>query len=63
MIGKGYPLILQNRKLEPILGVFQKILSSSVTDFHAFKLLEPLIDFIPLYTFPSSIHFILLFIL
>ena len=51
IVSKGANQILAAGKLEPVLGVFQKLLSSSLTDSFAFKLLEPLIDFYSLFLF------------
>ncbi|KAF9387437.1 importin-alpha export receptor [Mortierella sp. AD011] len=45
---KGASWIVANNHLEPILGVFQKLVSSKLNDHHAFELLQTMIIYVPM---------------
>ena len=40
---RAAPTILAQGKLEPILGIFQKLISSKLNEAHAFDLLEAIV--------------------
>lgn len=44
----GANWIVANNQLEPMLGVFQKLVSSKLNDHHAFDLLQAIITYIPM---------------
>lgn len=44
----GASWIVANNQLEPMLGVFQKLVSSKLNDHHAFELLQAIITYIPM---------------
>ncbi|KAL2354309.1 putative chromosome segregation protein Cse1 [Cryomyces antarcticus] len=46
-IPRGAESILKNNQLEPILGIFQKLVSSKVNETHGFDLLESVITSFP----------------
>lgn len=46
---KGSSWIVANNQLEPILGIFQKLVSSKINDHHAFELLTTIIETVPMY--------------
>ncbi|KAF9082059.1 importin-alpha export receptor [Mortierella sp. AD031] len=45
---KGSAWIVANNQLEPLLGVFQKLVSSKINDHHSFELLQTMILNIPM---------------
>ncbi|KAI1314971.1 importin-alpha export receptor [Mortierella claussenii] len=45
---KGASWIVANNHLEPLLGVFQKLVSSKLNDHHAFELLQSMILYVPM---------------
>ncbi|KAF9111410.1 importin-alpha export receptor [Mortierella sp. AM989] len=45
---KGASWIVANNHLEPLLGVFQKLVSSKINDHHAFELLQSMIIYVPM---------------
>ncbi|KAF9352787.1 importin-alpha export receptor [Mortierella sp. AD094] len=45
---KGASWIVANNHLEPLLGVFQKLVSSKLNDHHAFDLLQTMIIYVPM---------------
>lgn len=45
---KGADLIVANHQLEPILGVFQKLVSSKLNDHHGIELLQTMIIYVPM---------------
>ncbi|KAG0324831.1 importin-alpha export receptor [Dissophora globulifera] len=45
---KGSTWIVANNQLEPLLGVFQKLVSSKINDHHAFELLQTMIVYVPM---------------
>ncbi|KAF9198134.1 importin-alpha export receptor [Haplosporangium sp. Z 27] len=45
---KGASWIVANNHLEPLLGVFQKLVSSKINDHHAFELLQTMIIYVPM---------------
>ncbi|KAF2119186.1 CAS/CSE protein [Lophiotrema nucula] len=47
MIPRGAQSIVANDQLEPILGIFQKLVSSKVNEVYSFELIECVISFIP----------------
>jgi len=47
MIARGSNIIVQNNQVEPILGVFQKLISSKVNEVHGFDLVDAIIAGIP----------------
>lgn len=46
---KGWPWIVANNQLEPLLGVCQKLVSSKINDHHSFELLQTMILNVPMY--------------
>lgn len=52
---KGSNWIVANNQLEPILGIFQKLVSSKINDHHAFELLTTIIETVPMYRFDICI--------
>jgi len=46
--GRGADVLVQNNQLTPLLGIFQKLVSSKITEVHAFDLLESLFTSFPL---------------
>jgi exportin-2 (importin alpha re-exporter) len=44
----GSSWIVANNQLEPMLGVFQKLVSSKLNDHHAFELLQAIITYVPM---------------
>ncbi|KAH8695090.1 putative chromosome segregation protein Cse1 [Talaromyces proteolyticus] len=49
IIPRGAQFILQNNQIEPILGIFQKLLSTKANEGHGFDLLESVVG-----SFPST---------
>jgi exportin-2 (importin alpha re-exporter) len=49
IMARGAPVIVENNQLTPILGIFQKLVSSKITEVHAFDLLEALFTYFPVY--------------
>jgi exportin-2 (importin alpha re-exporter) len=45
---KGWPWIVANNQLEPLLGVCQKLVSSKINDHHSFELLQTMILNVPM---------------
>ncbi|KAF8928861.1 putative importin-alpha export receptor [Dissophora ornata] len=45
---KGSSWIIANNQLEPLLGVFQKLVSSKLNEHHAFELLQSMIIYVPM---------------
>lgn len=45
---KGSSWIVANNQLEPVLGIFQKLVSSKINDHHAFELLTTIIETVPM---------------
>jgi len=48
LIPRNVPSILTTNQLEPILGIFQKLVTSRVHEVHAFELIEAVIAYFPL---------------
>lgn len=47
IIPRGVDYITSEGKVEPILGIFQKLISSKVNESHAFDLLESVVEAFP----------------
>ncbi|KAK8199919.1 CAS/CSE protein [Phyllosticta capitalensis] len=47
VVSRGAPLILQNNQLEPILGIFQKLISTKAFENQAFDLVEVIVASFP----------------
>lgn len=47
IIPRGAQVILQNGQVEPILGIFQKLLSTKANESHGFDLLESVVENFP----------------
>jgi exportin-2 (importin alpha re-exporter) len=47
VIPRGAQFILQNNQIEPILGIFQKLLSTKANEGHGFDLLEAVVGSFP----------------
>ncbi|KAF9346193.1 importin-alpha export receptor, partial [Mortierella sp. NVP85] len=45
---KGAGWIVANRQLEPMLGVFQKLVSSKLNDHHGLELLQTMVVYVPM---------------
>lgn len=45
--GRGSQHILQNNQIEPILGIFQKLLSTKANEAYGFDLLESVVAHFP----------------
>jgi len=52
LVSRGAGEIISNNQIEPILGVFQKLVSSKSTDVYGFDLLESIISAVP----PTSLE-------
>lgn len=48
-MARGVSVITENNQLTPILGIFQKLVSSKITESQAFDLLESLFTYFPAY--------------
>jgi len=48
IIPRGAQDIVQNNQIEPILGIFQKLVSTKTHETHAFELIENVISSLPL---------------
>lgn len=47
VIPRGAQFIVQNNQIEPILGIFQKLLSTKANESHGFDLLEAVVGSFP----------------
>ena len=47
IIGRGSQYILENNQIMPILGIFQKLLSTKANESHGFDLLESVVAVFP----------------
>jgi exportin-2 (importin alpha re-exporter) len=47
IIPRGAQSILQNNQIEPILGIFQKLVSTKANEGHGFDLLESVVENFP----------------
>lgn len=47
IICRGYQYIMENNQTEPILGIFQKLLSTKANEAYGFDLLESVVEFFP----------------
>lgn len=47
IISRGSQFIIENQQIEPILGIFQKLLSSRVNENYGFDLLESVVANFP----------------
>ncbi|KAG0271016.1 importin-alpha export receptor, partial [Linnemannia exigua] len=60
---KGWPWIVSNNQLEPLLGVFQKLVSSKINDHHSFELLQTMILNVPMSTLGNYMKHVLVVLL
>ncbi|KAF9905820.1 importin-alpha export receptor, partial [Lobosporangium transversale] len=60
---KGASWVVANNHLEPILGVFQKLVSSKINDHHAFELLQSLIIYVPMSVLGTYMKAVLIMLL
>ncbi|KAF9134597.1 importin-alpha export receptor [Mortierella sp. 14UC] len=60
---KGWPWIVANNQLEPLLGVFQKLVSSKINDHHSFELLQTMILNVPMSTLGNYMKHVLVVLL
>jgi exportin-2 (importin alpha re-exporter) len=51
-MARGASVITENNQLTAILGIFQKLVSSKITESHAFDLLETIFN-----TYPMCVQF------
>lgn len=49
IMARGASVVTDNNQLTPVLGIFQKLVSSKITESHAFDLLETLFTDFPMY--------------
>lgn len=47
IVGRGSHYILENNQIMPILGIFQKLLSTKANESHGFDLLESVVTAFP----------------
>lgn len=47
IVGRGSQYILENNQIMPILGIFQKLLSTKANESHGFDLLESVVAAFP----------------
>lgn len=47
IISRGSQYIIENNQIEPILGIFQKLLSTKANEGHGFDLLESVVAYFP----------------
>lgn len=47
IISRGSQFIMENNQVEPILGIFQKLLSTKANESYGFDLLESVVTFFP----------------
>jgi exportin-2 (importin alpha re-exporter) len=47
MIGRDAPHIVADKQVEPVLGIFQKLVSTKAHESYAFELIEAVITYIP----------------
>ncbi|GJJ67857.1 exportin-2 (importin alpha re-exporter) [Entomortierella parvispora] len=59
----GANWIVANNQLEPMLGVFQKLVSSKLNDHHAFDLLQAIITYVPMAALANYMKHILVVLL
>ncbi|KAG0070621.1 importin-alpha export receptor, partial [Linnemannia elongata] len=60
---KGWPWIVANNQLEPLLGVCQKLVSSKINDHHSFELLQTMILNVPMSTLGNYMKHVLVMLL
>ncbi|KAF9316527.1 importin-alpha export receptor [Podila horticola] len=60
---KGSSWIVANNQLEPILGIFQKLVSSKINDHHAFELLTTIIETVPMSVLGNYMKHVLVLLL
>ncbi|KAF9182619.1 importin-alpha export receptor, partial [Haplosporangium sp. Z 767] len=60
---KGSSWIVANNQLEPLLGVFQKLVSSKLNDHHAFELLQTIIVNVPMTVLGNYMKHVLIVLL
>ncbi|KAG0045285.1 importin-alpha export receptor [Gryganskiella cystojenkinii] len=59
----GSAWIVANNQLEPMLGVFQKLVSSKINDHHAFELLQSVVTYVPMASLANYMKHILVVLL
>lgn len=50
IMARGASIFTTDNQLTPVLGIFQKLVSSKVNEVHAFDLLESCFTYFPMYT-------------
>lgn len=60
---KGADWIVSNRHLEPILGVFQKLVSSKLNDHHGIELLQTMVIYVPMSVLAPYMNTVLMVLL
>ncbi|KAF9582671.1 importin-alpha export receptor, partial [Lunasporangiospora selenospora] len=60
---KGASWIVTNNYLEPILGIFQKLIASKINDHHAFELLQTIVETVPMTVLASYMKHVLVLML
>lgn len=53
IIPRGAEHMVKNNQIEPILGIFQKLVSSKINESYGFDLLESVISNFPPYVHPA----------